>query len=207
MGGGTQLFFLVGPDFQSVGLVNWSLPPKRGLVNWKYQNFGSCDLKISKFGVLWTKISIFWGLRENILAKIEVVEAKFSLFFSQMGVLWTGFCLKWNPCELRVAQMGPLRTTGEARKGSSGPHLPIPPFWVSAPLPRVLNTTLLTSIDHVNLFPLVCFLLLSNLLSCVILNVILKRQNKPKDYTRDILHIQMHSWILFVNDCSGCDPI
>ena len=48
MPGGALNFFQVGvcgPNFRSVGLVNWSLLPKRG----------SCELKISKFVVLWTE--------------------------------------------------------------------------------------------------------------------------------------------------------
>ena len=86
--GALNFFFRVevcGLDLRSVGLVNWSLPLKRG----------SYELKPSKFGVLWT---------EN-----------FPFFF--LVVLWTDYCLKWDPCELWVAQMGPLRITGEARKG------------------------------------------------------------------------------------------
>ena len=83
-GGGHSTFFQVGvcgPDFQSVGLVNWHLPLKRG----------ACELKISKFRGLWAKIWV----------KIEAVEAKISKF-SQKGVLWNVnwlFCLKWDPCE------------------------------------------------------------------------------------------------------------
>ena len=86
-----------------------------GLVNWKYPNLKSCELKVSKFS----------GLRAKILAKIWVVhvEAKIWYFFSK-GVLWTDYCLKWDPYELRVAQMGPLQTTGEARTTgrSNGTH-------------------------------------------------------------------------------------
>ena len=66
----------------------------------------------------------------KILTKIGVVEAKISHFFLRSCEL----TLKWDPCELGVAQMGPLRTIGEAQKrGSSGLHIPIRPFYVSAP--------------------------------------------------------------------------
>ena len=54
-GGGHSTFFQVGvcgPDFQSVGLVNWYLPLKRG----------ACELKIPKFGGLWTENFQIWGL-------------------------------------------------------------------------------------------------------------------------------------------------
>ena len=68
-GGGHSTFFQVGvcgPDFRSVGLANWHLPLKRGacerkiskfgglwaenfkiwgLVSWKFQNLGACELK------------------------------------------------------------------------------------------------------------------------------------------------------------------
>ena len=65
-GGKHSTFFQVGvcgPDFWSVGLANWYLPLKRGLVNWKFPNLGVCELKISKFsrkGVLWTD-SFAWN--------------------------------------------------------------------------------------------------------------------------------------------------
>ena len=64
-GGGTQLFFQVGvcgPDFRSVGLANWHLPLKRGLVSGKFPNLGACELKISKFGGLWAENFEIWGL-------------------------------------------------------------------------------------------------------------------------------------------------
>ena len=66
--GGTQLFSGIGvcrPDCQSIGYVNW--------------------------GVLWTEIFKFGGLRSKICAKIEAGEwLKFSNL-SQKGVLWTEF--------------------------------------------------------------------------------------------------------------------
>ena len=111
--GGHSTFFQVGvcgPDFQSVGLVNWKFPNFRACeqVNWKFPNFGACELKISKFGCLWAKI----------LAKIEAVEAKFSKF-SQKGVLWTD-SFAWN---------GTLANYRRGvKRGSSGPHIPIPLF-------------------------------------------------------------------------------
>ena len=84
---GALNFFQVGvcgPDFRSVGLANWCLPLKRGLVNWKFPNLGACELKISKFG----------GLRAKTWAKIEAVQAKISKF-SQKGILWTD-SFAWN---------------------------------------------------------------------------------------------------------------
>ena len=98
-GGGSQLFFQVGvcgPDFQSVGLAKWYLPLKRG----------ACELKMSQFGGLWAKIWV----------KIEAVEAKISKF-SQKGVLWTD-SFAWN---------GTLANYRRGvKRGSSGPHIPIP---------------------------------------------------------------------------------
>ena len=51
---GALNFFQVvvcGPDFQSEGLrTNICLWIGGGLVNWKFPNFGVCELKISKFG-------------------------------------------------------------------------------------------------------------------------------------------------------------
>ena len=130
--GGHSTFFQVGvcgPDFRSVGLANWHLPLKRGacerkisqfgglwaenfqiwgLVSWKFPNFGACELKISKF----------WGLWDKIWVKIEAVEAKISKF-SQKGVLWTD-SFAWNGT-LASGRRG-------VKRGSSGPHIPIPPF-------------------------------------------------------------------------------
>ena len=79
-----------------------------GLVSWKFPNLGACELKISKFGGLWAKIWV----------EIEAVEAKISKF-SQKGVLWTD-SLAWNGT-LASGRRG-------VKRGSSGPHIPIPPF-------------------------------------------------------------------------------
>ena len=79
-----------------------------GLVNWKFPNLGACELKISKFR----------GLRAWIWVKIEAVEAKISKF-SQKGVLWTD-SFAWN---------GTLANCRRGlKRGSSGPHIPIPSF-------------------------------------------------------------------------------
>ena len=73
---------------------------------------GSCELKISKFG----------GLRAKILAKNGVVEGKISHFFSKGGLVNRDYCLKWDPCELRVAANGTLANYRRgAKRGSSGP--------------------------------------------------------------------------------------
>ena len=79
-----------------------------GLVNWKFPNLGACELKISKFG----------GLTAKIWAKIEAVEAKISKF-SQKGVLWTD-SFAWNGTLVNCR--------GGVKRGSSGPHILIPPF-------------------------------------------------------------------------------
>ena len=50
--GGHSTVFQVGvcgPDFRSVGLANWYCFWKGELVNWKFPNFGACELNISKF--------------------------------------------------------------------------------------------------------------------------------------------------------------
>ena len=130
-GGALNLFQVgvCGQDFR-MGLANWYLPLKEGacelkisqfgglwtenfpiwgLVSWKFQNLGACELKISIFG----------GLRAKIWAKIEAaVEAKISKF-SQKGVLWTD-SFAWNGI-LANYKRG-------VKRGSSGPHIPIPPF-------------------------------------------------------------------------------
>ena len=136
------LFFKLCPvtfDFPPLGALNFFLGrgvrpgfPKCGacklLLLWKGGG-GTCELKISKFGGLWTenfqiwrlvslKISKFGGLRAKIWAKIEAVEAKISKV-SQKGVLWTD-SFAWN---------GTLANfRGGVKVGSSGLHIPIPPF-------------------------------------------------------------------------------
>ena len=119
-GGGHSTFFQVGVcslDFRSEGLANWHLALKEG----------ACELKMSKFGGLWTenfqiwrlvswKMSKFGGLWAKIWAKIEAVEAKISKF-SQKEVLWTD-TFAWN---------GTLANYRRGMKrGFSGPHIPIP---------------------------------------------------------------------------------
>ena len=116
-GGGHSIFFQVGvcgPDFQSVGLVNWHLPLKRGACERKIPNLGACELKIPNLAAC------------ELWVKIEAVEAKISKF-SQKGVLWTD-SFAWNGT-LASGRRG-------VKRGSSGPHIPIPPFQVSAPPPR-----------------------------------------------------------------------
>ena len=99
---------MCGPDFWSVGLANWYLPLKRGV----------CELKISKFRGLWAENFKFGGLWAKISVKIEAVEAKITKF-SQKGVLWTD-SFAWN---------GTLANYRRGvKRGSSGPHIPIPPF-------------------------------------------------------------------------------
>ena len=70
-----------------------------GLVSWKFQNLGA---------KLWAKIWV----------KIKAVEAKISKF-SQKWVLWAD-SFAWN---------GTLPNYRRGvKRGSSGPHIPIPPF-------------------------------------------------------------------------------
>ena len=104
-GGGHSTFFLgrgVQPRFPKWGACELIYASEKGalwtenfpiweLVNWKFTNLGSCELKIFKFG----------GLRAKIWAKIEAVEAKISKF-SQKGVLWTdSFAWNENPCKMQ----------------------------------------------------------------------------------------------------------
>ena len=122
-GGGGALNFFSGrgvrPGFPKCGACELTFASEKGglwaenfqiwgLVSWKFPNLGACELKISKFRGLWTKI---W-------AKIEAVEAKISKF-SQKGVLWTD-SFAWNGT-LASGRRG-------VKRGSSGPHIPIPPF-------------------------------------------------------------------------------
>ena len=91
--GGALNFFLVGvcgPDFRSGGLWTDHCLWKGGLLNWKFPNLGACELKISNFGGLWTENFQIWGL-----------ESENFLFFLKRGLLNWGYCLKWDPCELR----------------------------------------------------------------------------------------------------------
>ena len=107
---------------------------------------GACELKISKFGGLWTKFSEFRGLWAESFqiwrleaktgwAKIKAVKAKISEF-SQKGVFWTD-TFAWNG------------TLANYRRGvkrrSSGSHIPIPPFLVSAPRGHVFEILLFGS--------------------------------------------------------------
>ena len=100
-GGGSQLFFQVGvcrPDFRSVGLANCYLPLKLH-VNWKFQNFWACELKINKFPNLGA-CELKFG------QKLRLWRQKFPNF------------LKRGSCELTLLlKMGPFWTTGEAWKG------------------------------------------------------------------------------------------
>ena len=110
-GGGTQLFSGRGvrPGFPKCGACETDICLwKGGLVSGKFPNLGACELKISKFGGLWAKIWV----------KIEAVEAKISKF-SQKGVLWTD-SFAWNGT-LASGRRG-------VKRGSSGPHIPIPFF-------------------------------------------------------------------------------
>ena len=121
-GGGTQLFSGRGvrPGFPKCGACELILASEKGgglwtenfpiwgLVNWKFPNLGACELKISKFEGLWAEI---W-------AKIEAVEAKISKF-SQKGVLWTD-PFAWNGTFANCRR--------GVKRGSSEPHIPIPPF-------------------------------------------------------------------------------
>ena len=133
-GGGALNFFSgrgVRPGFPKCGACERTFASEKGglwaenfqiwrLVSWKFPNLEACELKISKFGGLWAKIWV----------KIEAVEAKISKF-SQKGVLWTD-SFAWNGT-LASGRRG-------VKRGSSGPHIAILPFWVSAP-PRITSTT------------------------------------------------------------------
>ena len=108
--GGTQLFFfqvvMCGPNFRSVGLANWYLPLKRG----------ACELKISKFGGLWTENFQIWGL-VSWKFPFGACELKFRWELRLLRLKFPNF-LKRGSCELSLLlEMWPLRTTGEGWKG------------------------------------------------------------------------------------------
>ena len=121
-GGGALNFFSGGgvrPGFLKCGACELTFASEKGglwaenfqiwgLVSWKFPNLRACEQKISKFEGLWAKIWV----------KIEAVEAKISKF-SQKGVLWTD-SFAWNGT-LASGRRG-------VKRGSSGPHIPIPPF-------------------------------------------------------------------------------
>ena len=119
--GGTQLFSGRGvrPGFPKCGACELTFASEKGglwaenfqiwwLVSWKFPKLAACELKNSKFGDLWAKIWV----------KIDAVEAKISKF-SQKGFLWTD-SFAWNGT-LASGRRG-------VKSGSSGPHIPIPPF-------------------------------------------------------------------------------
>ena len=67
---------MCGPNFQSVGLVNYICLWKRGLMNWNF---------------------LIWGLRAKILAKIEAEEAKIFKFCSIGSLVnWLLSSFAWN---------------------------------------------------------------------------------------------------------------
>ena len=109
-GGGTHFFQVrvCGPDFRSVGLANWYLSLKEG----------ACELKVFKFGGLWAENFQIWGLEGWTLGKNVAVKAKISKF-SEKGVLWPD-AFAWNGTLVKYRR--------SVKRGSSGPHIPIPPF-------------------------------------------------------------------------------
>ena len=120
--GGALNFFSgrdVGPGFLKCGACELTFASEKGglwakisqnwrLVSWKFPNLGACELKFFKFGGLWAQIWV----------KIEAVEAKISKF-SQKGVLWTD-SFAWNGTLVSGRR--------DVKRGSSGLHIPIPPF-------------------------------------------------------------------------------
>ena len=110
--GGARNFFQVGVcglDFRKCRACELIFASEKGgLRTENFQIWGLVSWKKSKFGGLWAKIWV----------KIEAVEAKISKF-SQKGVLWTD-SFAWN---------GTLANYRRGvKRGSSGPHIPIPPF-------------------------------------------------------------------------------
>ena len=97
--GGALNFFQVGvcgPDFRSVGLANWHLPLKRGLVSWKFPIWGLVSWKFPNFG----------GCELKFGWKLRLFRLKFPNF------------LKRGSCELTLLlEMRPLRAAREAWKG------------------------------------------------------------------------------------------
>ena len=119
-GGGHSTFFQVGvcgPDFRSVGLANWHLPLKRGLVSGKFPNLGACERKISKFGGLWAENFQILGLVSWKFPNLGACELKFGWKLRLLRLKFPNF-LKRGSCELTLLlEMGPLRAAGEAWKG------------------------------------------------------------------------------------------
>ena len=116
--GGALNFFQVGVCGQISevkGLWTAICLWKGGLVNWKFPNLRTCELKISKFG----------GLRAKIWVKIEDVDAKISKF-SQKGVLWTD-SFAWNAGDPRKLQE--RREKGVFR--AAHPHTPFLGQWAA----------------------------------------------------------------------------
>ena len=117
----------VRPEFPNLGpcdrldcresRVLWAdFQQKQGLENEYFAKFSSFLTKIAaKFWLLELKITIF---SENVWFWTKNVG-----FFFEMRVLLTELRLNWGACEWQEIH----------EKGSWGPHIPVPPFQVSAP--------------------------------------------------------------------------
>ena len=132
-GGHSTFFRVCGPDFRSVGLANWHLPLKRGLVNGKFPNLGACELKDFQI----------WGLVSWKIPNLGACELKFGwklrlsrLKFPQKGSCELTLLLKWDPCERQDR-----REKGVFR--AAHPHTPFlgqcPP---GSPLPIIISKRL-----------------------------------------------------------------
>ena len=78
---------------------------------------GGCELKISKFGGMWTENFKIWGLVSWKCPNLGACELKFGWKLRLQRLKFPNF-LKRGSCELTLLlEMGPLRTTGEAWKG------------------------------------------------------------------------------------------
>ena len=142
-GGGTQLLSGRGvrPGFPKCGACELIFASEKGglwtenfqiwgLVNWKFQNLGACELKISKFGGLWTKIWV----------KLRLQRLKFPNFLKR-GSCELTLCLKWDPCELQERrEKGVFRAAHPPYPLSrSLPSGLISPLWPLSPSGLILN--------------------------------------------------------------------
>ena len=120
-GGGALNFFQVGvcgPDFRSVGLQTDICVWQGGLVSGK-SNLGASELKYSKF----------WGLVSWVFPNLGACELKFGWKLRLLRLKFQNF-LKRGSCELTFFAWNGTLTSGRrgVKRGSSGPHIPIPPF-------------------------------------------------------------------------------
>ena len=142
-GGGTQLFSgrNVQPRFPNIGACErinchkseWIFIKNRGFRTDILQNFQA-----------------FW---QKLQSNLSFLSWKSSYFLKNVCFGGEIFLSNGDLVNELVPQLGVLWTAGEAWKGGSwGPHIPVPPFQVSAPPGEYTGTlTLLPPVQIVNL--------------------------------------------------------